>query len=524
LGLLIPIEVIFLLTTGVMSLGAAPPPIVLDGDGDLLTDDLETSFLGTNPGNVDTDGDGVPDAEEDHDGDGILNLQEEADVVALIVAARDGDLKEVERLINRGTELDVYHPVEDSTPLVAAATNGQTSVLRVLLNAGVEVNATPDHRVPPALVAAVQGDSETMLDAVRLLLQNGAEVDAIQENSRTALMCLISDNADVARELLRAGANPEGYPGNTTHTPLIFAAERGLFEVASALIEAGADVNRPGYSQWTPLMDAARMGNARVASLLVSAGASVDAVDDDGATALIHSVQVNRDRVDATGGVAPRIEILQLLLDAGADMNHVSETGTPLGIAIEHGNKDLIRFLLDAGASYSPGETALNARVLRVENGILACTYSGSIVFLRDLRDSQGGNGVTVSELVVSDRTLSSIAVMPDGDELVAVDVDGQLFLVGISGADLVLERSAALHDAFPGYPLYRFEPWHGGVLCLGDRRIYLIDADLSTRGYWDIVWPSYGINTMELSDAGLLLRHINGQSTLLTMDQLKSL
>lgn len=525
MGLLLSIEVVVLLTTGVTSLGAKQPEVVVDGDGDSLADDLETSFLGTSPSNVDSDGDGVPDGEEDHDSDGISNAQEEADVIALIVAAREGDLTEVERLIRRGTELEVYHPVEDSTPLVAAAANGRTNVLRVLLDAGVDVNAATDYRVPPALVAAVQGDSETMHDTVRLLLQSGAEVDAIQENSRTALMCLMSDNADVARELLRAGANPDGYPGNTAHTPLIFAAERGLFEVASVLIEVGADVDRPGYSQWTPLMDAARMGKARVASLLVSAGATVDAVDDDGATALIHCVQVERDRVDATGGVTPRIEILQMLLDAGADVNHVSDAGTPLGIAITHGNKDLIRFLLDAGASDRFDETALFARVLWVGNDLFAWTYSGSILFLRGLGDAPAGNEVTVSELVLSDRTLSSIAALPDGDRLVAVDGDGQLFLVRISGSDLELERSAPLHESFPLSVSYRLEPWQDGVLCLANkRRIYLVDAGLTARGYWDLAWSLHSFNAMEVSDAGLTIQLINGSSTRLTMDQLQPL
>lgn len=53
--------------------GGAPP--ARDGDDDGLND-IQEAYLGTNPGNPDSDGDGIPDGEEDLDQDGVDNRDE----------------------------------------------------------------------------------------------------------------------------------------------------------------------------------------------------------------------------------------------------------------------------------------------------------------------------------------------------------------------------------------------------------------------------------------------------------------
>jgi hypothetical protein len=54
-------------------INGAPQPLDSDGDG---LNDTQEAFFGTDPNQVDTDHDGISDADEDADGDGISNINE----------------------------------------------------------------------------------------------------------------------------------------------------------------------------------------------------------------------------------------------------------------------------------------------------------------------------------------------------------------------------------------------------------------------------------------------------------------
>ena len=60
--------------------------------------------------------------------------------VQLLVAARHGDLKEVQKLIAKGADVNM---ADDNgvTPLIFAAMAGKTDVVRELLKAGADANA-----------------------------------------------------------------------------------------------------------------------------------------------------------------------------------------------------------------------------------------------------------------------------------------------------------------------------------------------------------------------------------------------
>ena len=90
---------------------------------------------------------------------------------------------------------------------------------------------------------------------------------------------------EAAQALVESGADPDGYiDGNidiiTTvaghrETPLHMAAKHGSDQVASVLLDAGADPEVETYgNQDTPLHTAAREGNAGVVGVLM--GANID--------------------------------------------------------------------------------------------------------------------------------------------------------------------------------------------------------------------------------------------------------
>jgi uncharacterized protein len=81
----------------------------------------------------------------------------------------------------------------------------------------------------------------------------------------------------IVRILIEAGADPNTRgTGEHEETPLHWAASSDHVDVASALIEGGADIEMTDGSIGTPLDNAIGYGCWNVARLLVARGAAVD--------------------------------------------------------------------------------------------------------------------------------------------------------------------------------------------------------------------------------------------------------
>ena len=80
-----------------------------------------------------------------------------------------------------------------------------------------------------------------------------------------------------AKELLEAGANPNGMP-------LIMAVQSGAEDIVSLFIKAGVELNST-YSGTTALIRAVTAGYPNIVKLLVTSGAKPDLKDSCGKTA-----------------------------------------------------------------------------------------------------------------------------------------------------------------------------------------------------------------------------------------------
>ncbi len=105
--------------------------------------------------------------------------------------------------------------------------------------------------------------------------------------------CQYSDDADVVRLLIARGANVNAV-GEYGRTALMYVASScAAFEINShltaMLIAAGANVNAADKYGWTALIYASVYGQGDLVRLLLHAGANVNAVDKYGRTALDHA-------------------------------------------------------------------------------------------------------------------------------------------------------------------------------------------------------------------------------------------
>jgi ankyrin repeat protein len=178
------------------------------------------------------------------------------------------------------------------------------SVLLPLLATLLVWGAVPPES--PVADAAMRGDVE----AVRALLERGADVNAPQGDGMTALHWAAElGEAALAAVLLDAGADPAASTRLGAYTPLHLASREGHAGIVAALLEAGADVHAAtSTGAVTPLHFAAAASSAETVKELLDAGADPNARETQW--------QMTPLMFAAAAGRAPVIEVL---LKGGAD-------------------------------------------------------------------------------------------------------------------------------------------------------------------------------------------------------------
>jgi cytochrome c len=121
-------------------------------------------------------------------------------------------------------------------------------------------------------------------------------------------------------------------------TPLCEATANNHLEAVQILIQRGADVNRAGKFRRTPLDMAAMRNSAGIVKLLLQNGAKPDATAS-GSTPL---------QVAADIGC---FECVKSLVEAGADINLLTSTGSPaIHLAKRNGHENIVTYLRSHGA------------------------------------------------------------------------------------------------------------------------------------------------------------------------------
>jgi ankyrin repeat protein len=152
-------------------------------------------------------------------------------------------------------------------------------------------------------------------------------------------------NVDFSAALLERGAIVNVWDRKANRTPLGVAAEKGNMAVLELLLTHGADPNFVLSGSGAPaLVAAAYSGQSEsVLRRLLDAGANPDL----GTISQKGGVSASALTVAATFDCLPAVE---LLLSRGANVNIVVVFGTPLTRAVEKGNYDVAKFLLEHGA------------------------------------------------------------------------------------------------------------------------------------------------------------------------------
>ena len=212
-------------------------------------------------------------------------------------AARLGFTALVKLLLEAGAEIDSRDSLGNS-PLMVAVIASQTEAVKLLVGAKAAINSTDKDGDTPLLVS-IKRQKE---DLVKFLLDHGANVNMTNKQGRSALA--LAANPFSSRT---SRGNPENRAAASTN-------------IASLVLENGADVNGPDANGWTPLFFAVLSGEIPIAELLVAHKADVNFKDKMGQTPIFLAAAGQNDDT-----------MVELLLSHYAAVNVVDNSGeTPL--------------------------------------------------------------------------------------------------------------------------------------------------------------------------------------------------
>ncbi|MDO9451509.1 MAG: ankyrin repeat domain-containing protein [Stagnimonas sp.] len=117
----------------------------------------------------------------------------------LVTASGDGDVMQVEALLQQGANVNLRLPDTGTTPLIAAARRGHISVMQVLLDRGAEINAVDDG-VGTALYWAV---FEGQVEAAKFLLEKRARLNCQRASAEYLLRHIRTKGSSEVEALVR---------------------------------------------------------------------------------------------------------------------------------------------------------------------------------------------------------------------------------------------------------------------------------------------------------------------------------
>jgi ankyrin repeat protein len=354
-----------------------------------------------------------------------INAVDNSNETALHLAVRLGNqIANIESLCQAGADPNIKTKdgrtplaylcrdrVSESEPKATAAS------ARLLISAG----ADPDSRVAGALRVLQRVIENNQTELAIVLLEAGADPNAILDDGITPLMLAMSGDAEIVKALLRAGAdinarNERGF------NALMVASSKTSPQTIVALIEAGIDLNATNAEGDTALIRAARSDNeAAVVVMLIEAGAAIDKANLQGETALMHAVQ------------RKTTEHASALLAAGADVDARTATGrTPLHFAAAKASAQAITMLLKSCAQIEARDhehhTPLMHALQNTANLNILISHGANV-------NAADRKGMTVLMMAAQRRNLTQVQLLVDaGADFLRTDADGRTALDWATG------------------------------------------------------------------------------------------
>lgn len=319
-----------------------------------------------------------------------------------VIANRDYNSFDWSRRLYEETGLIFFRRITDSLQVKAPALEVDTekkSSDKIILEEKILQDS--DEFLPEKMRCLIIGNNATGIEE---LVKSGFDLEQDISHGLTALdIAVFADAPESLRTLLRLGADINRRD-SLGMCPLMNAAFKNLIEPAKILIaDKNIDLEAKDVTGTTALSWASYSGSVEVMKLLIEAGADINSTDERSCTPLMASLY--REKYDAA----------ELLIDSGADVNLSGKDGlTPL-IRMAAGDKtEITEKLLKAGADINAkdklGDTAFHTAIIydagKFLNVYLKNTDVNSFEFNQAIKNcAEGGKYHALSALLESSKT-----------------------------------------------------------------------------------------------------------------------
>lgn len=331
-----------------------------------------------------------------------------------------GNFNLTRQLLDQGANPDickVYSSDDEfGEPVLSkASTLGLVKIVNLLIEKGADVNLKGGVYGYSLQAAATFGN----FDVVRILIECGANVNVEGGLYGSALQAAARfGHLDIVRLLIMQRANVNAR-GGIYGTALQAATVFGIEDTIRFLIEQGANVNAGGGRYGSALQAAVTFGSMSRVMLLIEYGADVTTQDTDSDNALLSSIlSEDKDKVrdmlelGADIGAQPCTAnhrsllheavrckdraILLMLCEAGGIMHLTTQDEyglTPLHQAVVDGRVDMVKYLLQKGASADTkdfnGVSPIQSALRRHHKDIVLELFPRTLVDLPPIRASE---------------------------------------------------------------------------------------------------------------------------------------
>ncbi|KEF50969.1 uncharacterized protein A1O9_12975 [Exophiala aquamarina CBS 119918] len=330
---------------------------------------------------------------------------------------------------------------------LATSINNLESVM-LLLDAGMDPNTKKDGIYTP-LCSAIRDDRG---DLVTLLLANGADPN-VCASEYPAFKCVTHHRTHILPQIIDAGADLH-HPDGIVEKAIAHNNKDALLY----LLERGASPNGKSTDGYTPLTTAIRDSRNEFVDILLANGADPSIRGQNWPICMavkqpcilkkllpaVHNPRAVKGVMEMAV-VANEMDSIKLLLEAGVSVEDKNGgVFSPLTTAIREHRKEIVRFLLDAGADVNaPGEHLPIIKAIRryqgdpqiIEtlldrgadvnlmyrgwNAVLQAVENGDADLLRLIVEK--GNGVDLLLTDDSGRTVMDIVTERGWDEAVSI-------------------------------------------------------------------------------------------------------
>ena len=275
----------------------------------------------------------------------------------------------IDLLLAHGAKLNHVTSRQD-TALHWATKLADYSVCEKLVKSGIDLKVLNVDSCTPAHGAAFY----KRIDVLELLIQNGVDVNAKDISGKNILHLLCKDQTE---ELALVSSQSEPNLTDETSLNILSTKKRYLSLITKLLTEFKMNPNEKDTSDFTPMRYACEHNNLDLVKLLHQNGGDIHMSNKENVTCMLLAV-VNscpsivdyliKNGFDVKDNTGPNIsyvtdaaylndiEILNMLLDAGCDVNETKqdENGVilnPLWASLERTNISIVETLLNKGAN-----------------------------------------------------------------------------------------------------------------------------------------------------------------------------